>query len=191
MKEVIGLVKHFVDEDGPNVSYQESTSKVAKILHDHWLSRNVYPITEMGILKRLKKQVEIYRKLARQNVKTRGPKWMNECKTFKESSEKLFDVFCTNDSHRKDLEKTHKIPMLKEDFEFLESTKGDRKMCCEKNVDSEYHDQQDANEEQYRLRVEQQNTTFDAVSSLSINIEGDLESDSIDLDRNNENDVDF
>ena len=44
--------------------------------------------------------------------------------------------FCTNDSHRKDLEKTHKIPMLKEDFEFLESMKGDRKMCCEKNVDS-------------------------------------------------------
>ena len=59
-------------------------------------------------------------------------------------------------------------------------------MFCEKNVDSEYHDRQDANEEQYRLRKEQKNTTFDTVSSLSINMEGGEESDSNEMDRNSD-----
>ena len=93
LKEVIGLVLHYVDE---NRSYDQSTVMVSHILYKHWIDQNVYPITRQGILKKLKKSVELFEKLAQTSVHKRGKTWQEQYEDFRKASYLLFDVFCSN-----------------------------------------------------------------------------------------------
>ena len=61
----------------------------------------------MGILKRLRKSVEKYRKLTRTAPIKRGQSWVSQYESFKETATKLFDIFCDNDDQRANLEKNN------------------------------------------------------------------------------------
>ena len=92
IKEVIGLVLHYVDDTR---SYVQSTVTVSHILYKYWIVQNIYPITRQGILKKLKKSVELFKKLAQTSVHKRGKTWQEHYEDFRKTY-LHFDEFWSN-----------------------------------------------------------------------------------------------
>ena len=88
-------------------------------------------------------------------------------KQVEEKSNKLLDIFCQSELSRKSLEEQYGLPMLNEDYRFLESMRTDRKASCEGKVDNKY-DIAEAGKKKQREKYEQlQKNDFLSVSSMS------------------------
>ena len=57
----------------------------------------------------------------------RGKSWVQDYKQVEEKSNKLFDTLCQSELSRKSLEEQYGIPMLGENYRFIESMRTDRK----------------------------------------------------------------
>ena len=170
LREVIGLVRFHVDKNF--LTYDKAILETAKTLHLHWISRNVYPIAQRTIQKKLTKSVDEFRQLSRTTEDKKGPTWIKRFEVFSDSCDKLFDVFCDNIPSRNEQEKKYGIPMLKEDFLFLQSMRSDRKYSCEKRSDSAWHKQHELDKSKNEKRVQRQSSSVnDTISSFSIETE--------------------
>ena len=97
----------------------------------------------------------------------KGKSWAQAYKQVEEKSNKLLDIFCQSELSRKSLEEQYGLPMLNEDYRFLESMRTDRKASCEGKVDNKY-DIADAGKKKQREKYEQlQKNDFLSVSSMS------------------------
>ena len=56
LKEAVGVVRGYQESD--DCTFQDATVVVAHKLYDHWVSRNIYPITWQGIEKKLDKELQ-------------------------------------------------------------------------------------------------------------------------------------
>ena len=124
LKKAIGVVRRY--QESHNCTFQNATVVVAHKLYDHWFSRNMYPIIWQGIKKKRNEELQI-RKLSRTTMNKRGKSWVQDYKQVDEKSNKLFDTLCQNELSRKSLEDQYGIPMLGENYRFLESMRTDRK----------------------------------------------------------------
>ena len=180
-KEVVGLVRKYSE----TLSFEKSIAEVSSTLYDHWISRNVYPITVPGIKKKLSKEIDEFRYITRTDTSKRGKKWKDRYENFSARRNKLFDIFCENKEQRKKMEDRYSIPMLKEDFDFLESMRGDRKGRCETKTDIKWHKEAErkrASRERYQKR---QSAVSETVSSLDIPSDSDTDTSSdTDVDTN-------
>ena len=136
--EVIGLVRY--ESEHKKYSHNEAIRRAAEYLYEHWISQNVYSVSKPSIVKRLKKKFDLFKKLKFTTPNKRGKKWSDESDEFKTSVNKLFDIFCENPEQRTQLEHTYGIPMLDEDYKYLNSMRTDRKAKCEKRKDTQWHD---------------------------------------------------
>ena len=97
----------------------------------------------------------------------KGKSWAQAYKKVEEKSNKLLDIFCQSELSRKSLEEQYGLPMLNEDYRFLESMRTDRKASCEGKVDNKY-DIAEAGKKKQREKYEQlQKNDFLSVSSMS------------------------
>ena len=97
----------------------------------------------------------------------KGKNWAQAYKQVEKKSNKLLDIFCQSELSRKSLEEQYGLPMLNEDYRFLESMRTDRKASCEGKVDNKY-DIADAGKKKQREKYEQlQKNDFLSVSSMS------------------------
>ena len=97
----------------------------------------------------------------------KGKSWAQAYKQVEEKSNKLLDIFCQSELSRKSLEEQYGLPMLNEDYRFLESMRTDRKASCEGKVDNTY-DIAEAGKKKQREKYEQlQKNDFLSVSSMS------------------------
>ena len=90
--------------------------KCQNIVMNHWIERNVYPITIKTVKKRVRNEVETYLDLKKQIGRSKSKGWQLKAKSFTQNKDKLFDIFCENSDARGNLERKYQIPMLLEDF---------------------------------------------------------------------------
>ena len=93
--------------------------------------------------------------------------WVQAYKQVEEKSNTLFDIFCQSELSRKSLEEQYGIPMLNEDYRFLESMRTDRKVSCERKVDTKYHIAEAAKRKQREKYEKQQKSDSLPFSSMS------------------------
>ena len=137
LKEATGVVRGYLESN--NCTFQDATVVVTHKLYDHWVSRNIYPITWQGIKKKFDKELQEIRKRSRTSMNKRGKSYVRAYKQVEEKSNKLSDIFCQSELSRKRFEEQYGIPMLNEDYRFLESMRTDRKASCKGKVDTKYH----------------------------------------------------
>ena len=70
-KDVIGRVR-FVAE---TKTFDAAVADVASSLHDHWVSRNIYPVTRQMVKNKLSKEIVEFRYLTRTHMSKRGETW--------------------------------------------------------------------------------------------------------------------
>ena len=165
LKEAIGVARGY--QESHNCTFQDAAVVVAHKLYDHWVSRNIYPITWQGIKKKLDKKLQQIRKLSRTSRNKRGKSWVQAYKQVEEKSNKLFDIFCQIELSRKSLEEQYGITMLNENYGFLESRRTDRKASCEGKVDTKYHIAEAGKRKQSEKYEKLQKSVFLSVSSKS------------------------
>lgn len=102
-KEVIGVVRH----ENQSSPFQKAISDVSTTLFNHWISRNVYPYTVVGIKKKLAKEVDEFRYITKTAPSKRGKTWQSRYQAFSNKANKLFDVFCENKEQREKLEEEY------------------------------------------------------------------------------------
>ena len=113
LKEAVGVVRRY--QEFHNCTFQDATVMVAHKLYDHWVSRNIYPITWQGIKKKLDMELQKMRNLSMTSMNTRGKTWIQAYKQDEEISSKLFDIFCQSELSRKSLDEQYGIPRPNED----------------------------------------------------------------------------
>ena len=74
LKEAIGVGR--VYQESHNCTFQDVSVVVAHKLCDHWVSRNICPVTWQGIKKKLNKELQEIRKLSRTSINKRGKSWV-------------------------------------------------------------------------------------------------------------------
>ena len=162
-KEIIGLAKKLNETK----TWDNSIHEVSNIVMNHWIERNVYPITIKTVKKRVRKEVETYLDLKKQIGRSKSKGWQMKAKSFTQNKDKFFDIFCENSEARGNLKKIYQIPMLLEDFQYLESMRTDRKMLCESSIDKECHEKEKMKQKRREKYLHTQyNTTLTAVSDI-------------------------
>ena len=134
LTEAVDVVRGY--QEFHNCTFQDATM-VAHKLYDHWVCRNIYPITWQAIKKKLDMELQEMRNLSRTSMNARGKSWIQAYKQDEEMSNKLFDIFCQSELSRKSLKEQYGIPMPNEDWGLQMRTNG--KASYEGNVDTKYH----------------------------------------------------
>ena len=91
LKEAIGVITGY--QELLNCTSEEATVVVAQKLYDHWVTRNIYPITWQGIKEKLDKELQEIKHSMTSTNKT-GKSWLQAHKQVEEKPNKLFDIFC-------------------------------------------------------------------------------------------------
>lgn len=186
--EVIGLVRNLAEID--NNGFDAAIGEVSSILHEHWVSRNIYPVTKKVIRNKIKKEVTEFRYITRTDPRKRGETWLSRSHDFIEKRNILFDIFCESELQRHKLEQEYGIPMLPEDYQYLESMRSDRKAKCELCVDAKWHHQVKKQKERHDRYVEIQYGQSSTLSSTELKLSDDS-NDETDVKVKCGNDPDF
>lgn len=188
LKEVVAVVYHVQEND--SVSFDDAIKKVRCSLIEHWKQRNIYTKSDQAVFKSLKKYVDLYRKYSRKDAirLLRNGKETDDCIKFNEDLNKLFDIFCEDSTRRKRLETESGVPMLKEDFAYLESMRTCRTAICA-NVDVTWHKEQ--NLKQIRAEKQRRNQSAADFTGVSLDADSLSEEENVDVEddfiENNDN----
>ena len=88
------------------------------------------------------KVINEYRTISRTHNSKKGKMWQDRYLALKDKANKLFDIFNEDPAKRKQQEQEHGIPMISEDYQYLELLRRDCKGSCEtnkSNIDSKWH----------------------------------------------------
>ena len=144
-KEIVGMAKKLNE----NKTWENSIKEVSNKVWNHWIERNVYPISFLSVKKRVQKEVETYKDLRKKHSigRSNTQSWKDKANRFIQKKNKLFDIFCEDRDVRKKQEEKYKILMQPEDFQYLESMRTDRKGICESKTDKEWHEKENKKQE--------------------------------------------
>ena len=158
--EVIGHALHIMSTTS-NLGYESVVFPLSKILRDHWITRNEYPINITRVRTRVKKVMNDFKWLKRVPVcKRDGKKWKEEFEKLVSDRDCLFDIFCENKQERELMEIEYGIIMEKDDFEFLNAMRTNRKLASCKGVDSSWYKKKSIEEEKLSKKKVRENATF-------------------------------
>lgn len=158
--EVIGHALHIMSTTS-NLGYESVVFPLSKILRDHWIARNVYPINITRVRTRVKKVMNDFKWLKRVPVcKRDGKKWKEEFEKLVSDRDCLFDIFCEDKQERELMEIEYGIIMEKDDFEFLNAMRTNRKLASCKGVDSSWYKKKSIEEEKLSKKKVRENATF-------------------------------
>ncbi|XP_051638447.1 uncharacterized protein LOC127468841 [Manacus candei] len=112
-------------------SKEDAAQLLAEHLQEHWLVCNLHTIATQNIKKLILKMYEEFTRLYQTRKQRQNQKFSDRADKFNESSEKLFDVFCTDTQMRDKLEEYSGIKMTSIEWKFLEDQRSERKMYYE------------------------------------------------------------
>ncbi|XP_057285058.1 uncharacterized protein LOC130609771 [Pezoporus wallicus] len=118
-------------------SKEDAAQLLAEHLQEHWLVCNLHTIATQNIKKLILKMYEEFTRLYQTRKQRQNQAFTEKADRFNESSEKLFDVFCTDTQTRNKLEECSGIKMTSIEWKFLEDQRSERKMYYEDFTDKQ------------------------------------------------------
>ncbi|XP_049658196.1 uncharacterized protein LOC126039291 [Accipiter gentilis] len=118
-------------------SKEDAAQLLAEHLQEHWLVCNLHTIATQNIKKLILKMYEEFTRLYQTRKQRQNQAFTERADKFNESSEKLFDVFCTDGQMRNKLEEYSGIKMTSIEWKFLEDQRSERKMYYEDFTDKQ------------------------------------------------------
>lgn len=118
-------------------SKEDAAQLLAEHLQEHWLVCNLHTIATQNIKKLILKMYEEFTRLYQTRKQRQNHAFTERADKFNESSEKLFDVFCTDTEMRNKLEEYSGIKMTSIEWKFLEDQRSERKMYYEDFTDKQ------------------------------------------------------
>ncbi|XP_061210488.1 uncharacterized protein LOC133212759 [Neopsephotus bourkii] len=118
-------------------SKEDAAQLLAEHLQEHWLVCNLHTIATQSIKKLILKMYEEFTRLYQTRKQRQNQAFTEKADKFNESSEKLFDVFCTDTQTRNKLEECSGIKMTSIEWKFLEDQRSERKMYYEDFTDKQ------------------------------------------------------
>ena len=204
--EVVRRICTCITEQGKQSNAKSVCAKVAKELEVVWVSKNVYPIAEKNIVKRIFKKYGEFLKLRNSfytgtptvksvllikeekrndQEKEKVEKWQKKYYLFIDSLTELCDLKCEDKSRIKTQENVYGVKMSKDEDHFYEMQKQkDWRWKCDKKVDDKWlleKKREVGRQKYYEKKIEEANNQFKMVSSLT-EIEDDPMSDHEALD---------
>ena len=122
IEQVIGRIYAVIDgQNKPD--FVDAISQVSVELFEHWKDRNVYPMTQKSVKRKIENIINGttkhvgYRQLKSMAAQKRTQNAYREnCEKMNESMGKLLDIYCENKEQREDFQRTNELPpMLRED----------------------------------------------------------------------------
>ena len=104
----------------------QAASTLAGTIQDHWLFCNIYTKTKNKITTQIVGLYDRFQNLYQVRKGRVTDAYLTRVGEFNSESLKLFDVFCTDDAVRKDLERSHGVVMGKMEWDFLRGWGGTR-----------------------------------------------------------------
>ena len=123
-KQVIERMLNF-----PDYRTLGAARNVAQEVHERWVWCNVYPQHHYTIATKIQETMANFSKITRYPRKNSEPYKKLES-LFLEDVEKLFDVYCSDEQQRRQMEMRHCLRMATEDYAFYEDQKTERKCRC-------------------------------------------------------------
>lgn len=118
-------------------SKEDAAYLLAEHLQEHWLVCNLHTIGTQNIKKLILKMYEEFTRLYQTRKQRQNQAFTERADKFNESSEKLFDIFCTDAQLRNKLEEYSGIKMTGIEWKFLEDQRSERKMYYEDFTDKQ------------------------------------------------------
>ncbi|XP_068810644.1 uncharacterized protein [Struthio camelus] len=118
-------------------SKEDAAQLLAEHLQEHWLFCNLHTIATKNIKKIILKMYEEFTKLYQTRKQRQNEAFTERADRFNESSDKLFDIFCTDTPTRNKLEEYSGIKMTGTEWKFLEDQRSERKMYYEDCTDKQ------------------------------------------------------
>ncbi|KAK6172764.1 hypothetical protein SNE40_016359 [Patella caerulea] len=121
------------------ISKDTAASVVATEVSDDWIQKNVYPMSERSIARRLKTEYEVLRTMSKtDNHPTKRPSqsWKDKAIAFNQKMRtRAYDIRCTDRDYEKLLEMKYQVKMTPEDKAFYEDNcHGDYLARCSDRV---------------------------------------------------------
>ncbi|KAM6326152.1 uncharacterized protein O3Q21_004435 [Podargus strigoides] len=118
-------------------SKEDAAQLLAEHLQEHWLVCNLHTIATQNIKKLILKMYEEFTRLYQTRKQRQNQAFTERADKFNESSEKLFDIFCTDTPTRNKLEEYSGVKMTSIEWKFLEDQRSERKMYYEDFTDKQ------------------------------------------------------
>ncbi|XP_009988138.1 PREDICTED: uncharacterized protein LOC104381988 [Tauraco erythrolophus] len=118
-------------------SKEDAAQLLAEHLQEHWLFCNLHTIATQNIKKLILKMYEEFTRLYQTRKQRQNQAFTERADKFNESSEKLFDVFCSDTQTRNKLEEYSSVKMTSVEWKFLEDQRSERKMYYEDFTDKQ------------------------------------------------------
>ena len=122
------VTKRVLNEE--NFLQQSAAGVVGKELINIWIFCNVYPVNEIRVKQKKFALMKTFSSINRYREKKRGKSFLQKEVEFMRDMDELFDIFCSDDQQRRQLEKQYLIRITDEDFEFYSDQKGPTLMKC-------------------------------------------------------------
>ena len=120
------VIERILNEE--NFLQQSAAGVVAKELINICIFCNVYPVNEKIVKQDIFALVKTFSSINRYSKKKRGKSFLQKEAKFMTDMDELFDIFCSDNQQRRQLEKQHLLRMTDKAFKFYSDQKGLRLM---------------------------------------------------------------
>ncbi len=111
---------------------------LAEILQEHWLFCNIYTLTRKAVKSRILDLYSQFITLLQTRQNRRNATFLTRVEDFNKDADRLFDIFCADETIRNNLEKSFGVKMTEQEWLFYNDQKCERKMYCEDFVDKKW-----------------------------------------------------
>jgi len=122
------VIERVLNEE--NFLQQSAARVVAKELINIWIFCNVYPVNAITVKQKMFALMKTFSSIDRYSKKKRGKSFLQKEAEFMRDMDEIFDIFCSDDQQRRQLEKQHLLRMTDKNFEFHSDQNGPRLMKC-------------------------------------------------------------
>ena len=147
------------------VSRENASMIVAKELREDWIQKNIYPMNERSVAKKIKADYELFKVLRKRETEGKcTTAWSDKVQSFNDlMTKRAYDIRAKSRVYEKQLELEYQVSMTQEDIAFYnDNCHGDYVATCTKTVPRYWEKQQkrkferEFSMENHRLAMEQQ-----------------------------------
>ena len=182
-----------VSKGEKQISKNDASKTVAFEIRNDWISKNVYPLTERAVAKKIKDDYETFMALVRYECTShkKDDKWTEKAKNFNDAMcAHAYDIKTKNIDFQRSLEAETEVKMTDEDYNFyLDNCYGDYIAICTPTVPKVWT-RKKKREETRNLSAERKRMKIDELRDAeSLSYEPDVE-DTIDHDQDDHDEYD-
>ena len=147
------------------VSRENASMIVAKELREDWIQKNIYPMNERSVAKKIKADYELFKVLRKRETEGKcTTAWSDKVQSFNDlMTKRAYDIRAKSRVYEKQLELEYRVSMTQEDIAFYnDNCHGEYVATCTKTVPRYWEKQQKRkfergfSMENHRLAMEQQ-----------------------------------